>query len=207
MKKIVTPVTWQEINGPGAAQGLPDADQDILIYDGCSDDTYKGYLDTLPDGSAPAWISHATGDPLKDPQFWAQVPFPDVCVKANLPEIGEAVDSAKLIKILHTHGKQDILDYLDKHGWPEGSFISDGCSMWPDSWRGSNLYPACFFHDVRYWCGMPGDVVARVIADAELAKDVVTVTGNSVLARTMFAGVGCCGTDYINTTFRWGYGR
>jgi len=208
MTKIINSITWQEINGRSAAQVLPDAEQDVLIYDGYSDDTYKGYLDILPDGSSPAWISHATGEPLKDPQFWAPVPFPDEIRKIPLPELPKYVfNNDDLLELLASHGKHDILAYLEKHGMPENPFVSDGCSMWPDSWRGAELFPACFWHDVRYWCGIPGDVVARVIADAELAKDVATVTGNSVLARTMFAGVGCCGTDHFNTSFRWGYGR
>ncbi|KJR97199.1 MAG: hypothetical protein VR65_24940 [Desulfobulbaceae bacterium BRH_c16a] len=54
----------------------PDAESEILIYDGVLDDVVKGYVDVDSDGETLIWIDQTTGDPLPDPQFWADVPFP-----------------------------------------------------------------------------------------------------------------------------------
>lgn len=205
MKEITNAITWREING-NAASVLPDMETEVLIYDGYSDDSICGYLDVGQDGTTPIWLSAITGSPIPDPQFWADVPIPVAIFKVDLPAMGEVVDYDRLINIARSHGKQDILDYLVKHGRPEKQFSSDGCSMWPDSWLGHNIYSACFWHDVRYWCGVPGDDVARLYADAELARDVATLAGAD-LARAMFVGVGFGGTEDLSTPFRWGYGR
>lgn len=123
-----------------------------------------------------------------------------------LPELGQPVSLPELLALAKFHGKADILEALSASTPPESTFASDGCSMWPDSWLGHNIYPPCFWHDVRYWCGTPGDEVARLFADAELAKD-VAVIADPDLARLMFTGVGFGGTDKIKSPFRWGYGR
>jgi hypothetical protein len=75
-----------------------------------------------------------------------------------------------------------------------------------EDWLGKDIYSACFWHDVRYWCGVRVDDVARLCADAELAKDVATLAGAD-MARAMFVGVGFRGTEDFRTPFRWGYGR
>ncbi len=123
----------------------------------------------------------------------------------NLPTKGQQVPLDELISLSRFYGKIDIEEALTSFV-PKGVFVSDGCSMWPDSWFGDNIFPACFWHDVRYWCGVPGDDIARLIADTELAKD-VAILANVDLARLMFTGVGFGGTDKIDTPFRWGYGR
>jgi len=205
MKKLTNFISWREITGQGGGI-LPDVEVDVLIYDGHIDDTFKGYLDVGPDGCTPVWISLATGDPLPDPQFWTYVPVPDEPEQVALPKPGQVVENIVLLSLLGSLGRHDIIAYLEKHGFPKTPFVSDGCSFWPDSWRGHDLYRACFGHDAWYWCGMPGDDVARLYADAELAKDVAAVAGAD-LARTMFAGVSFGGTEDFRTPFCWGYGR
>lgn len=121
-----------------------------------------------------------------------------------LPQKGQQVSVRELLGLALFYEKSDIVISLTSP--PADIFVSDGCSMWPDSWFGKDIFPACFWHDVRYWCGTPGDEVARVIADAELAKDVAQLASPE-LARLMFVGVGVGGTDNIDTPFRWGYGR
>lgn len=125
----------------------------------------------------------------------------------ELPKTGEVVSNGRLVRILEYYGKQDILAYLHQHGFPEKPFASDGCTMWPDEWRGRSIYRACFFHDVRYWCGMRDDEVARVCADADLVKDSALQSGDAVMARAMFFGVSVGGTPQGNFTWSWGYGR
>ena len=125
----------------------------------------------------------------------------------KLPKKGQQVPLEKLLSLARFHEKWDIVNSLTSLPLPSEIFISDGCSMWPDSWFGKDMYPDCFWHDVRYWCGLPGDEIARLFADAELAKDVAVSTNNPDLARLMFTGVGFGGTDKIDTPFKWGYGR
>jgi hypothetical protein len=123
----------------------------------------------------------------------------------NLPTIGQEVSVPELLLLAAAYEKIDIVKVLQDCP-PATPFVSDGCSMWPDSWLGKDIYPACFWHDVRYWCGVRGDDVARLCADAELAKDVAAIAGAD-LARAMFVGVGFGGTEDFRTPFRWGYGR
>jgi len=54
---------------------VPDAEKEVLIYDGYLDDVVKGSLD-LDEHGNPVWLEQMTGDPLRDPQYWADVPFP-----------------------------------------------------------------------------------------------------------------------------------
>lgn len=67
-------ITWREIL-PAGKGNVPDMESEVLIYDGFLDDVVKGCLDVDPEGK-PVWIEQITGDPLKDPQWWTEVPFP-----------------------------------------------------------------------------------------------------------------------------------
>jgi len=123
----------------------------------------------------------------------------------KLPKPNTPVTVADLLALALEHGKDDIVAVLESNP-PDDVFISDGCSMWPDKWFGSDLYPACFWHDVRYWSGLEGDDLARLKADAELMVD-VAASASVNLGVTMFSGVRMGGTEHLNTPFRWGYGR
>ena len=50
------------------------------------------------------------------------------------------------------------------------------------------MITACFFHDLKYWCGYPGEEAERLIADAELMIDIAKA-GAPKMAEVMFAGV------------------
>ena len=60
----------------------PDAEQEILVYDGYLDDVVKGYMDVKEDylnvDPVYVWIDQTTGDPLPDPQLWTEMPFPEI---------------------------------------------------------------------------------------------------------------------------------
>lgn len=90
---------------------------------------------------------------------------------------------------------------------PPLPFASDGCSLWFDRWRGFDLYPACFRHDLKYWAGYPGEEVERLIADAELMIDVARIMGTTQMAETMFTGVRLGGGEWTRASFAWGFGR
>ena len=90
---------------------------------------------------------------------------------------------------------------------PRKPFCSDGCSLWFDKWKGFDLYPACFVHDLKYWSGYPGEEVARLIADAELMIAVAKVMGSTKMAEIMFAGVRLGGSEWMKASFSWGFGR
>jgi hypothetical protein len=85
--------------------------------------------------------------------------------------------------------------------------MSDGCSVWFDSWKGISLYPACFVHDLKYWVGYPGEDVERLIADAELMIDVARLLNSTGMAETMFHGVRVGGHEMFEQSFSWGFGR
>jgi len=90
---------------------------------------------------------------------------------------------------------------------PKLPFKSDGCSLWFNKWRGYDLYPACFRHDLKYWAGYPGEDVERLVADSELMIDVARIMGSTKMAETMFAGVRVGGGEWTRTSFAWGFGR
>lgn len=67
-------ITWHEITGkPGAV--MPDVELEILVFDGYLNDTVKASL-AYADIDQPEWLEQVTDQPLKDPQFWTDVPFP-----------------------------------------------------------------------------------------------------------------------------------
>lgn len=72
-KPITSNVTWRPIKA--RCDFRPDAEQEILIYDGYLDDVVKGYCEDNEDGGID-WIDMQTELQLKDPQFWAEIPFP-----------------------------------------------------------------------------------------------------------------------------------
>lgn len=46
-------------------------------------------------------------------------------------------------------------------------FVSDGCTWFPDVWRGIDLYPCCFRHDL-WWFLHPGDWLAWAVSNINL---------------------------------------
>lgn len=79
-ENYLSQVIWRPINA--RCDYTPDADKEILIYDGYIDDVVKGYL-SYPDDyelgddiSTLEWIDIQTDEKLADPQFWTDIPFP-----------------------------------------------------------------------------------------------------------------------------------
>lgn len=130
----------------------------------------------------------------------------------ELPEIGVEVDNLELLRLAVIYGKYDIVQAL-RGEVPQVPFSSDGCSCWPDSFlkrkgftvERISLYPGCFWHDVRYWLGKPGDDLARLRADSKLMLYVAEVHSIE-LAELMFDGVRAGGIEELNLPFSWGFG-
>lgn len=120
-----------------------------------------------------------------------------------LPEIGEPVTVGQLKQICIERGWYYHLAKIESKN-PQGVFRSDGCSFWPDSWRGKDLYEACFKHDILYWMG--GTQRERYSADELLMIDVMSVTNDFILAKAMFHGVRAGGIPGTSFPWRWGYG-
>ncbi|MFO7984752.1 MAG: hypothetical protein R6U38_02740 [Desulfatiglandaceae bacterium] len=123
----------------------------------------------------------------------------------DLPQAGQEVPLLEIKKICDAHGLSDLWKKIENDPPPK-PFKSDGCSMWVDSWNHIDLYPACFFHDLKYWCGYPGEEAARLIADAELMIDVARA-GDPKMAEIMFHGVRVGGHEALKRSFSWGFGR
>ncbi|WP_051554171.1 hypothetical protein [Desulfobulbus elongatus] len=124
----------------------------------------------------------------------------------ELPERGEVVSLTR-IEAICTHFGLDALWAKIAADPPGRPFASDGCSLWFDQWRGYDLYPSCFRHDLKYWAGYPGEEVERLIADAELMIEVARLLGSTRMAETMFAGVRLGGGEWTRASFAWGFGR
>lgn len=85
-------------------------------------------------------------------------------------------------------------------------FTSDGCSLFPDRSLIDNTdwCACCLEHDIAYWQG--GTFEERQKADEKLRDCVLTKTGDSKLAETMFLGVRAGGSPWFYNWYRWGYG-
>jgi protein tyrosine phosphatase (PTP) superfamily phosphohydrolase (DUF442 family) len=123
-----------------------------------------------------------------------------------LPKKGEEVPLPKIKDICQHYALHDLWQKIAKNP-PPLPFQSDGCSLWFDTWRGIDLYPACFLHDLKYWAGYSGEDVERLIADAELMIDVARLQGSTAMAETMFHGVRPGGHEMFKQSFSWGFGR
>jgi hypothetical protein len=126
--------------------------------------------------------------------------------KIKLPPKGQRVSLSRIKKICESYDLHDLWAKIEKDPPPK-PFKSDGCSMWFDTWKGVSLYPACFLHDLKYWCGYPKEEVERLIADAELMIDIARLLNSTAMAETMFHGVRVGGHEVFKRSFSWGFGR
>ena len=124
----------------------------------------------------------------------------------ELPKPGEQIPLLQIKEICAHFQLAELWGKIvaDPPGKP---FCSDGCSLWFDKWKGFDLYPACFIHDLKYWSGYPGEEVERLIADAELMIEVAKIMGSVKMAEFMFAGVRVGGGEWMKASFSWGFGR
>ena len=127
-------------------------------------------------------------------------------IESQLPKVNEVASMPKVVALCRLKGLDDLAEKILKDP-PKHPFKSDGCSCWFQEWNGISMYSACFFHDVKYWCGYPGEEVARLIADAELMIDVATLLNSTTMAETMFHGVRVGGASIFKQNFSWGFGR
>jgi len=75
---ITSELIWHQINPDDLTLELPDADTEVLVYDGILDDTMVGYYDPEPeDDVAPGWYINTDLDPLPKPLWWAEMPYPE----------------------------------------------------------------------------------------------------------------------------------
>ena len=124
----------------------------------------------------------------------------------KLPGIGEEVPLPQIKAICEFYGLRDLWKKIERDP-PPHPFKSDGCTGWFDEWQGVSIYPAGFFHDLKYWAGYPGEDVERLVADAELMIDVARLLKSTPMAETMFHGVRVGGNEKFKMAFSWGFGR
>lgn len=124
----------------------------------------------------------------------------------QLPEINSEVPLETIKEICEVYDLPEIWAKIEKDP-PAKTFVSDGCTMWPNVSNGISIYEACFLHDLKYWCGHPGEDVDRLKADAELMIDVSRIRNSIKMAEIIFHGVRIGGTAHIKQAFSWGFGR
>ena len=130
----------------------------------------------------------------------------------GFPELGETMTFVEVLKFVGERGWDDLSDYLCLCGNPGSLFKSDGATCCPDMLVSNDLhlvdiYPFAFKHDIWYWAGVPGDEVARFRADCEFAVSVAEITGNANLAITMLNALHVAGSEELETSWSWGFGR
>ena len=131
-------------------------------------------------------------------------PFPTV------PPKGEIVPIDDIRTLCQAKGLPDLWSRIEADR-PVNPFKSDGCTAFFDQIAGINIYPACFFHDLKYWAGYPEvtpeEYRLRFIADGELMTDVVLLGADPFIGVTMFHGVRAGGGPLLKLPFSWGFGR
>jgi diadenosine tetraphosphate (Ap4A) HIT family hydrolase len=130
----------------------------------------------------------------------------DIRSEYALPALGEEVPLSKIREICAHYGLHALWRKIQRDP-PPRPFRSDGCTGWFDDRKGVRLYPAGFLHDLKYWAGYPGEEVERLVADAELMRDVARLLGSTEMAETMFHGVRVGGSDKFKASFSWAFGR
>ena len=121
----------------------------------------------------------------------------------KLPKKSEVLSVGEVLFVCNTYGRDELAERILCDP-PKKPFASDGCSMWPDEWKGIDFYEDCFLHDIEYWCG--GTDAERLIADLKLAIGIAE-KGAPKMAEVMLAGVRTGGHEFLPTAWRWGYGR
>ena len=127
----------------------------------------------------------------------------------NVPPKGAVVSLSDLQALCEAKGLPRLWQRIAADPPPK-PFVSDGCSLFFNQLANVNIYPACFFHDIKYWCGYPVSTPAerleRFIADTELMTDVAILGVDFFIAETMFRGVRTGGGPGA-LPFSWGFGR
>jgi hypothetical protein len=123
----------------------------------------------------------------------------------KLPPKDWVVSLEEIRKICEEYDLPQLWQKISKDP-PAKPFKSDGCTMWLDYWAGVDLYPFCFFHDLKYWAGYPGEHLERLIADTEMMVDIARA-GRRKMAQLMFWGVRVGGQEWLPTPSSWGFGR
>jgi len=144
--------------------------------------------------------------PLRATEATTDTPREIAVDEFELPGIGEEVLLPRIKVICEHYGLHALWTKIERDP-PVQPFKSDGLTGWFDEWRGKNLYPAGFLHDLKYWAGYPGEDVERLVADAEFMIDVARILGSTEMAEAMFRGVRLGGTEKFNAPFSWGFGR
>lgn len=124
----------------------------------------------------------------------------------DLPGINEEVSLDQIKEICAFYELPELWRKIEADP-PIRAFKSDGCTGWVDSWKGVDIYPACFLHDLKYWAGHPGEDVDRLVADAEMMIDIARLQNSTNLAEVMFHGVRVGGHEKLKSSFSWGFGR
>ena len=127
----------------------------------------------------------------------------------NVPAKGTVVTLPEIERLCMARGLPHLWRRIQADPPPK-PFASDGCSLFFDKIADVSIYPACFFHDLKYWSGYPNlsreEQLERFIADAELMTDVASLGVDFFIAETIFRGVRSGGGP-VKLPFSWGFGR
>ena len=122
----------------------------------------------------------------------------------RLPKIGECCTPDDIIQVCKYFGWRDLAARIEREKAHLDDFVSDGCSMWPDEWKGKDFHKCCVIHDMEYWVG--GSEEERFIADCRLAICVCRIAGVE-MARVMLTGVEIGGGSHWHKSYSWGFGH
>ena len=129
--------------------------------------------------------------------------FPDVPPKGTVVSLGD------IQRLCEAKGLPHLWQRIAADPPPK-PFASDGCSLFFDRIATISIYPACFFHDLKYWSGYPNlteaERLERFVADAELMVDVASLGVDFFIAEMVFRGVRTGGGP-VSLPFSWGFGR
>jgi len=123
-----------------------------------------------------------------------------------IPKPGSVVAVDYAIRLCEDSGRVELAKRLTdaKDKLPK-SWVFDGCSYWFNTYKGYPVYKVCFWHDCEYLVG--GTEAQRLMADYDLGKGLVAMTGSVDFSEITFAGVRVGGEAAWKKNFSWGFGH
>jgi hypothetical protein len=130
------------------------------------------------------------------------------------PAIGERITTARARVLCLELGAQFeyIVQRIDAAPGDFKDWIFDGASLLPDElvaklFHIPHLIDIALKHDLKYAYGELGNEAERLRADQAFKQDLLADGADAWVAEAMFKSVRLGGSEYVKTSFSWGFAR
>ncbi len=129
---------------------------------------------------------------------------------STVPNIGSFITPAYGALLCEEFGLPDSAKRVRANLSAYKGFVFDGASMTPDAIASCllgipNLTRIALIHDLKYAYGIPGDDVAKLKADLELALDILEDVASTTVTLGILGAVHIGGDTSVGQSFSWGF--